>query len=96
MTVQLPPDLPDEAYRLLFEIEEPRAPLSGILRWDSQAGEWADALAGRLTCDYPACPAWATQSRVHRPAPNVVLMRSLCDEHAAVTDAGDLAAFADG
>jgi len=96
VTIQLPPDLPDEAYRRLFEIEELRAPLSGVLRWDDTAKEWADALAGRLTCNYPACSAWATQSRVHRPAPNVVLMRSLCDQHAAATHAGDMTAFVDG
>jgi hypothetical protein len=43
LEVPLPRDLPEEAYRRLCEIKEPRAPLSGILMWDSEAQVWTDA-----------------------------------------------------
>lgn len=91
--IQLPPDLPDEAYRRLFEIENPTAPLSGTLRWDSDLHDWIDVFTGQYDCFYPGCVAPATQSRVLRPAPGTVLSRLLCDVHAAASDAGDLAAW---
>jgi hypothetical protein len=43
--------LPEEAYRQLFEIEEPRAPLSGLLMWDNETQAWVDALARKFRCD---------------------------------------------
>jgi hypothetical protein len=42
--IQLPPDLPDAAYRRLCEIENLTAPLSGILRWDNDLQDWTDVL----------------------------------------------------
>jgi hypothetical protein len=53
--IPLPRDLPDEAYRRLSEIERPRAPQSGILRWDRERREWIDPLAGLLRCRYQGC-----------------------------------------
>jgi hypothetical protein len=89
VVIQLGSDLPDEAYRLLYEIETFSAPLSGILRWDSKAQDWKDVFAGEYRCMYPGCLADATQSRVHRPSPKVMLSRLLCDDHAAAVDSGD-------
>lgn len=91
--VLLPPDLPDQAYRRLYEIEDLSAPLSGILRWDSNAQDWTDVFANEYRCMYPGCSAWATQSRVHNPAPAVMLNRLLCDLHATASDAGDMTAW---
>jgi hypothetical protein len=91
--ILLPPDLPDQAYRRLYEIEDLSAPLSGFLRWDSEAQDWTDVFTREYRCMYPRCSAWATQNRVHNPAPRVVLNRLLCDRHAAATDAGDMTAW---
>lgn len=91
--ILLPPDLPDLAYRRLFEIENPCAPLSGILKWDNDAQDWKDVFAGQYRCFYPGCPTWATQSRVRHPSPAVRQSRLLCDLHAAASDAGDLTAW---
>jgi hypothetical protein len=92
--IQLPPDLPDAAYRRLWEIENPVAPLSGILRWDNDLQDWTDVFTGQYRCFYPgSCAAPATQSRVRHPGPGVVLSRLLCDEHAAASDAGDPAVW---
>jgi hypothetical protein len=88
--IQLPPDLPDAAYRRLCEIENLTAPLSGILRWDNDLQDWTDVFAGQYRCFYPGCAASATQSRVRQPGPAVMLSRLLCDVHAAAGDAGDL------
>ena len=87
--IQLPPDLPDAAYRRLCEIENLTAPLSGILRWDNDQQDWTDVFAGQYRCFYPGCGAPATQSRVRHPGPTVVLSRLLCDVHADASDAGD-------
>jgi len=91
--IQLPPDLPDAAYRRLWEIENPAAPLSGILRWDNALQEWTGVFTGQYGCFYPGCEALATQSRVCHPGPAVMLSRLLCDEHAAASDAGDPAVW---
>jgi hypothetical protein len=91
--ILLPSDLPDQAYRRLYEIEDLSAPLSGILRWDNDAQDWTDVFAGEYRCSYPGCSAWATQSRVRQPAPAVMLNRLLCDLHATASDAGDMTAW---
>jgi len=93
LVIQLPPDLPDAAYRRLCEIENPTAPLSGILRWDNDLQEWTDVFTGMYRCFYPGCTALATQHRAHHPGPTVVLSRLLCDMHAAASDAGDPAVW---
>jgi hypothetical protein len=87
--IRLPPHLPDLAYRRLYEIENPHAPLSGILIWDGEAQAWTDALAGKLPCQYPGCAARATQARVHRASTTVVERHHFCDAHAAAADTGD-------
>jgi hypothetical protein len=66
--IPLPPDLPDEAYRRLAEIENPRAPQSGYLRWDSGRREGIDPLAGLYRCPYQDCAEPATEGRVARSA----------------------------
>ena len=86
-------DLPDAAYRRLCEIENPTAPLSGILKWDNDIRDWTDGFAGQYRCFYPGCTAPATQNRVHNPGPAVMLSRLLCDVHAAASDAGDPAVW---
>jgi hypothetical protein len=91
--IQLPPDLPDEAYRRLWEIENPTASLSGILRWDNDLRDWIDVFTGQYDCFHPGCTAPATQSRVRHPEPGVMQSRLLCDRHAAASDAGDLAVW---
>lgn len=91
--IQLPPDLPDAAYRRLCEIENPTAPLSGILKWDNDLQDWTDVFAGQYRCFYPGCTAPATQNRVHNPGPAVMLSRLLCDVHVAASDAGDPAVW---
>jgi len=93
---QLPPDLPDEAYRRLWEIENLAALLSGILKWDNDLREWVDVFTGQYRCFHPGCTGLATQSRVRHPEPNVMQSRLLCDQHAAASDAGDLSAWNDG
>jgi len=91
--IQLPPDLPDQAYRRLYEIENLEAPLCGVLVWNEEEQDWTDALQGKMRCAYPGCKAWATQSRVHRPTPTVTLSHPFCDSHAEAIDAGDLTAW---
>jgi hypothetical protein len=88
--IQLPPDLPNEAYQRLYEIETFSAPLSGLLRWDAEAEAWRDMFVGEYRCMYPGCLSDATQSRVNRPSPKVMLSRLLCDDHAAAVDDGDM------
>jgi hypothetical protein len=60
--IALPPDLPDEAYQRLAEIENPRAQQSGHLGWDSGRREWIDP--------WPACTAAVTRTARIRPAPS--------------------------
>ena len=90
--IQLPPDLPDEAYRRLWEIENPTAPLSGILKWDNDLRDWIDVFTGHNCCFHPGCTAPATQSRVRQPEPGVMHSCLLCDRHAA----GDLSVWNEG
>jgi len=45
--IALPPNLPDQAYRILIEIGNPSAPLSGMLRWDNDAQDW---VGGQYRC----------------------------------------------
>jgi hypothetical protein len=87
--IQLPPDLPDEAYRRLWEIDDLTAPLSRILKWDIDVRDWIDVFTGQYRCFHPGCTAPATQSRVRQPEPGVMHSRLLCDRHAAASDAGD-------
>lgn len=91
--IPLPPDLPEHAYQRLFEIENPRARLSGILMWDNEAQAWVDALAGKLRCDYPRCSEQATQGRVRHSSETIIQRREFCDVHAKAADAGDPAAW---
>ncbi len=67
--IPLPPELPEVAYQRLFEIEDPRARLSGILMWDNEAQAWVDALAGKLRCDYPRCSERATRPSTRSARP---------------------------
>jgi hypothetical protein len=83
------PDLPDEAYQRLLEIESPRAPQSGILRWDRERRQWVDPLAGRFRCRYPGCTEAATEGRVRQLSPTSSERREFCDPHAAAVDLGD-------
>lgn len=91
--IPLPSGLPEVAYQRLFEIEVPRARLSGILMWDNEAQAWVDAFAGKLRCGYPRCLASATQGRVRHLSEATVQRREFCDEHAEAADAGDPAAW---
>lgn len=91
--IPLPPDLPEVAYQRLFEIEDPRARLSGILMWDNEAQAWVDALAGKLRCGYPRCSTRATQGRVRNLSETIIERREFCDVHAEAADAGDPAAW---
>ena len=91
--IPLPPSLPDDAYRELWEIEKPSAPISGIIMWDNETQSWIDAQARRIRCDYPHCHELATQERVGQTSEGQVMQRSFCDEHAAASDAGDLGAW---
>lgn len=87
--ILLPPDLPEEAYRKLWEIEEPHASMSGQLRWNDETQAWADALARTMRCDYPGCQDWATQTRAKHPGTPEWVRREFCDVHAAAADLGD-------
>jgi hypothetical protein len=93
--ITLPRDLADEAYRRLNVLEDPHAPLSGTLVWNSEKQEWTDALEGKLRCEYPGCPASASQARLHRPVPGVILRRTFCDRHAAAADLDDPQAWSE-
>jgi hypothetical protein len=92
--VPLPRDLPDEAYQRLSEIEEPRAPQSGILRWDRERRAWIDPLAGLLRCRYPGCTEAAAEGRVQQLSPASMERREFCGPHAAAADLGDDRAWA--
>ncbi len=87
--IVLPPELPDEAYQRLLELEDIRAPQSGILRWDREQRAWVDSLAGRLRCRYPACAEPATQGRLRQHSPTSMERREFCEAHAAAADLGD-------
>jgi hypothetical protein len=91
--IQLPPDLPDDAYRRLWEIDNLTAPLSGILKWDNDRRDWIDVFTGQYQCFHPSCTELATQSRVRTPEPGVMQSRLLCEQHAAASDAGDPSAW---
>lgn len=91
--IPLPPDLPDEAYRCLAEIEHPRAQQSGHLRWDS-GREWIDPLAGLYRCRYQGCAEPATEGRVRQVSPSAMERREFCTPHAAAADLGDDLAWA--
>ena len=91
--IPLPPDLPEHAYQRLFEIENPRARLSGILMWDNEAQAWVDVLTEKLRCDYPRCSEQATQGRVRHSSETTIQRREFCDAHAKAADAGDPAAW---
>jgi hypothetical protein len=92
--ISLPPDLTDEAYRRLGEIESLRAPQSGILKWNAEMREWIDPLAGRLRCRYEGCREPASQGRVRQLSPSSMERREFCDSHAAAADLGDDQAWA--
>lgn len=87
--IPLEPDLPDEAYRQLLEMESPRAPQSGILRWDRERRQWVDPLVGLLRCRYPGCTEAATEGRVRQLSPTARERREFCDPHAVAADLGD-------
>jgi hypothetical protein len=94
LEIRLEPDLPDEAYQRLLEIESPQAPIWGILWWDRQRRQWVDmpwhplpSLAVR--CRYPGCTKLATEHRVRQLSPTTVKHRDFCEPHAAATDLGD-------
>jgi hypothetical protein len=87
--IVLSPDLPELAYRRLWEIEEPRAPMSGILRWDPERRTWIDPLAGLLRCRYVRCPEPAIEGRVRQLSPTAIERREFCSVHAAAADLGD-------
>ena len=91
--IPLPPDLADEAYRRLYALAEPKAPLSGILVWNAGKQEWIDVFEGKLRCDYPDCTKPATQVRLSQPSPGTMSRRTFCDRHAAASDTGDLQAW---
>jgi hypothetical protein len=92
--IPLPRGLPDEAYERLAEIENPRAPHSGILRWDRERQRWIDPLAGLLRCRYPSCGLAATEGRVRQLSATAMERREFCDTHAAAADLGDERAWA--
>lgn len=92
--IPLEPDLPDEAYQRLLEIESPQAPQSGILRWDRERRQWVDPLAGLLRCCYPGCSEAATEGRVRQLSPTAMERREFCEPHAARADLGDDHAWA--
>lgn len=92
--ILLRPDLPEEAYRQLWEIEEPHAPMSGQLRWDGERRAWVDPLAGQFSCDYPGCQEGATQGRTRQLGEAHIVGRSFCDKHAGAADTGDPQAWA--
>lgn len=87
-------DLPEGAYEQLWEIESPRAPLSGVLMWDNEAQAWRDSRARWARCDYPGCQEPATQARTRQVAKSSVERREFCDGHAAEADVGDPRAWA--
>jgi hypothetical protein len=87
--IPLEPDLPDDAYQRLLEIESPRAPQSGILRWDRERQQWVDPLAGRFRCRYAGCSEPATEGRVRQLSPTSTERREFCEPHAAAADLGD-------
>ncbi len=92
--IQLPPDLPEKAYRQLWEIEKPDASMSGQLIWHDETQAWVDALARTMRCDYPGCHDWATQTRAKHPGTPEWVRREFCDVHAAAADMGDPQAWA--
>lgn len=92
--IALPPDLPDEAYQRLAEIENPRAQQSGQLRWDSGRREWIDPLAGLYRCRYQDCAEPATEGHVRQISPSAMERREFCAPHAAAADLGDDRAWA--
>jgi hypothetical protein len=87
-------DLPEEAFRQLWAIEEPHAPMSGQLRWDRERQAWVDPLAGTIPCGYPGCQDGATQGRTRQLGEAHIVGRSFCDVHAAAADTGDPQAWA--
>jgi hypothetical protein len=91
--IPLPPNLPDEAYQKLLEIESPRAPQSGVLRWDRERHQWVDPLGGLLRCRYPGCTEAAVEGRVRQLSPTSMERREFCDPHAAAADLGDSRAW---
>lgn len=91
--VRLPADLPDVAYRRLYNLTELRAPLSGVLIWDRDAEVWRDPLAGRRACQYPDCPKQAVEQRALRENGAVRDRRFFCEVHTAAADMGDKQAW---
>lgn len=91
--VRLPADLPDVAYRRLYELTELRAPLSGVLLWDRDAELWRDPLAGRRACQYPGCPKQAVEQRALRKDGSVHDRRFFCEVHTDAADMGDKEAW---
>lgn len=87
--VRLPADLPDIAYRRLYELMELRAPLSGILIWDHDTELWQDPLVGKRACQYPDCPQQAMEQRALHVDGSVRDRRFFCEVHAAAADIGD-------
>ncbi len=82
--IPLPPDLPDQAYRRLYEIVSLDAPLSRTLKWDNKLRAWTDTPG---SCRYFGCPARATQPRI-RPGPELAERYPSvhCDIHATPAD----------
>lgn len=87
--IPLPEELPDEAYRKLFELTHYEAPLSGILHWDYARQEWVDALHGKLPCDYPRCTSPGTEIRIKVDELRRTTRRTFCPGHVNSADAGD-------
>jgi hypothetical protein len=92
--ILLTPELPDEAYQRLLELEDTRAPRSGILTRDREQRAWVDPLAGHFRCRYPGCVEPATEGRVRQQGPTSIERREYCDIHAAAADLGDERAWA--
>ncbi len=93
--IPLPPDLADEAYRRLYALEAPAAPLSAMLVWNSEKRTWQDVFEGKLRCDYPGCTEFATQARLRQPRPGAMERRTFCDRHAAAADLDDPQAWSE-
>jgi hypothetical protein len=94
LEIQLPPSLPEAAYRRLWQVETPRAQLSGILMWDDVTQDWVDALARRMRCDYPNCVEQAAHERTLQVSEVQTAHRRFCSDHVVASDAGDPWAWA--
>jgi hypothetical protein len=92
--IKLEPDLPDEAYKQILEIESPKASVLLVLRWDQDQRQWVAAPSASLPrllirCHYPGCTDRATELRVRELSPTLFDGREFCHPHAAAFDLGD-------